>query len=123
MISHRSQDKLDRINANIIERHRGEVLVKTVMYDFSKLNTVEEAEEFERYISMFTYDNDVGIIVNNVGRCWHGKFHEQPYEMIFNMLSVNIASQLCLSKVFLSKWAKERKGKKCAIINMSGSKG
>ena len=46
------------------------------MYDFSKLNTVDEAKEFERYIKMFTYDNDVGIIVNNVGRCWYGKFHD-----------------------------------------------
>jgi 17beta-estradiol 17-dehydrogenase / very-long-chain 3-oxoacyl-CoA reductase len=72
----RNQDKLDRVHRNIIERHLGKVLVKTVVYDFSKLTSPEEAEEFERYISMFTYENDVGIIVNNVGRCWKGKFHE-----------------------------------------------
>ena len=77
---------------NILGRHQRNVLVKTVVYDFSNLNSAEAAHEFEKQISSITNELDVGIVVNNVGRCWFGKFHDQSYDMMFNMMSVNIAS-------------------------------
>ena len=64
-------------------------------------------------------ETDVGILVNNVGRAWFGKYHTIPLEMMFNMVHVNCISQMAMSRYFLNQWQIQRRGKKCAIIDIS----
>ena len=64
-------------------------------------------------------DLDVGVLVNNVGIAWLGIYHTQPVKSMFDLLHINCAGQLTFSRYFLNKWAAERSGKKCAIVDVS----
>jgi len=54
-----------------------------------------------------------------VGMGWMGSFHTTPSLKMFNLLTVNCASQVVVSRYFLAQCAKNRQGKKCALVDYS----
>ena len=112
----RDQTKLNNVAAEIEKMN---VKTRIVIYDFSKLQSTENIKELEGKLSEGTKDLDIGILVNNVGRAWFGKFHTQTHDMMFNMVQVNCISQMAMSRYFLDQWRVSRQGKKCAIIDVS----
>ena len=62
---------------------------------------------------------DIGILANNVGVISFGPYHNLKYDKMFNTFSVNIAAQSVMTHIFTNKWIKERKGKRCLVIDYS----
>jgi len=86
----RTINKLQKVAIDLVTKYG--VKTRIVQYDFSNLNSEEETKKLITKLRESIAMNDVGLLVNNVGLAWAGKFHEIPLAKMFNILHVNCAS-------------------------------
>ena len=65
---------------------------QVIAYDFSQLNSPENAEKFEQLIEKETTGKDIGILVNIVGMVYFGRAGQASYKNIFDCLNTNCSS-------------------------------
>lgn len=58
-------------------------------------------------------------MANNVGIISFGPYHNIKLDKMFDTFSVNIAAQSVMTHIFTNKWVKDRKGKRCLVIDYS----
>jgi short-subunit dehydrogenase len=75
---------------------------RTIAFDFRTLNNIEGVQKMNGLLD--SIQEDICIIVNNVGKAYSNPFHLHPYNMIFQLLHVNMCSQLFLSHYFIPKF-------------------
>ncbi|KAH7834429.1 hypothetical protein Vadar_024399 [Vaccinium darrowii] len=109
--------KLKATCQQIREENGGNLSVKTIVIDFSKLRGDEIAKKVEEGIEGL----DVGILINNAGLAYSfARFlHEVDLELMESIVGVNIVGTTWVTKAVLPGMLKRKKG---AIVNIgSGS--
>lgn len=109
--------KLKATCQQIREESGGNLSVKTIMIDFSKLRGDEIAKKIEVGIQGL----EVGILINNAGVAYPSPqfLHEVDSEMVGSIVGVNIVGTTWVTKAVLPGMLKRKKG---AIVNIgSGS--
>jgi short-subunit dehydrogenase len=105
----RSQHELDRTKRELQEQH--DVKILTVSKDLFRPSAA-----FELYDEMRERDIPVHILVNNAGQGHYGEFiHTDLYKEL-NIIQLNIASLVGLTKLFLRDMVRNGEGK---ILNLS----
>ncbi len=113
----RDPTKLNATCQQIREEDGGNILVKTIVIDFSKLRGDEIAKKVEEGIEGL----DVGILINNAGLVNPSAMflHDVNLEMVESIVGVNIVGTTWVTKAVLPGMLKRKKG---AIVNIgSGS--
>jgi 17beta-estradiol 17-dehydrogenase / very-long-chain 3-oxoacyl-CoA reductase len=105
--------KLEATCQQIREENGGNLSVKTIVIDFSKLRGDEIAKKIEEGIEGL----DVGILINNAGLAYpYPQFlHEADPEMVESIVGVNIVGTTWVTKAVLPGMLKRKKG---AIVNI-----
>lgn len=109
--------KLKATCQQIREENGGNLSVKNIVIDFSKLRGDEIAKKVEEGIEGL----DVGILINNAGLAYSfARFlHEVDLELMESIVGVNIVGTTWVTKAVLPGMLKRKKG---AIVNIgSGS--
>lgn len=105
IITARRTEKLQQLAADLA----GKVTVKVISGDLAKPKAVEK---LLRDIA----DTPIDVLVNNAGIAYPGKFQQQEYDDIFNLLSVNIVALTRLSHAILPSMIARGSGK---ILNVA----
>ncbi|XP_058102096.1 very-long-chain 3-oxoacyl-CoA reductase 1-like isoform X1 [Magnolia sinica] len=115
----RSPTKLKATISGLHERYGCQVMVRSVVIDFSN----DPLDVIDEKIKKGIDGLDVGILINNVGISypWPRYFHEVASTTINDLLKVNVESTTWVTRAVLPLMLKKKKG---AIINIgSGSTG
>jgi short-subunit dehydrogenase len=109
----RSQDKLEELKREI--ENKFGTSVKVLVKDLSNpISPQEIYSELEK-------DNfNVDVLINNAGFSVYGVFSETELQKELEMIQVNIASLVHLTKLFLSKMLERKSGK---ILNVASTGG
>ena len=86
------------------------------------MNTLNSEESVRKLYSLLDEIKvDVSILANNAGKATVDPIHKHSISVLFNMVNVNVNSQIFMSRYFLERFQKrfEDSGKKSAIINVS----
>ncbi|MFT5580558.1 MAG: short-subunit dehydrogenase, partial [Paraglaciecola psychrophila] len=105
IITARRTEKLQQLAADLA----GTVTVKVISGDLAKPKAVEK---LLRDIA----NTPIDVLVNNAGIAYPGKFQQQEYDDIFNLLSVNIVALTRLSHAILPSMIARGSGK---ILNVA----
>ena len=93
--------------------------VKTVVFDFKYKNNPADYVELGKELEVL--GENIAILVNNVGVAYILSFQDFEFDMLNELVSVNIFSQLMLSRIIIPKMLK--RDKRTAIVNISSALG
>jgi short-subunit dehydrogenase len=95
------------------------VETKILVFDFSTLVDIDDVDRMDSLLD--SIQEDVCILVNNVGKANANQFHKQDYDILYTMLRVNINSQMFMSHYFIPKFLERfnTQGNRSAIINIA----
>ena len=88
---------------------------KVLIFDFSRLETEESAQELQRLLA--TINEDISILVNNVGVLHFGRLGDRDLKSINTMINVNVNAQTYMSLFLLPRLLQREK--RSAVINLS----
>ena len=91
------------------------VEVQTLAQDLEKPGAAQNIFESAR-----TAGFDTGILINNAGLGFKGKFSEIPIENYMSILRVNVEAVLRLSRLFLPQMIKRKAGRLVNIASIAG---
>jgi short-subunit dehydrogenase len=113
ILTARSESELENIASDLIDEHG--VQIRYIAADFNDANAAQGLAD--------TLDQEnvqIDILVNNAGLGQHGKFWEIPLERDMQMINVNIAALLMLSKSFLPKMVRRGGGRILNTASIAG---
>ena len=107
----RSQEKLDKLKAELEKKHAIKVLV--IVKDLGKPEAAKEV-----YNEVKKAGLEVDYLFNNAGFGGLGKFHERALEQDLAMINLNVVALTALTRLFLPDFVKRNSGK---ILNVSST--
>ncbi len=108
----RRQDRLEAV-ASQIKQAGGKAQILP-----ADLSTAEGREALFRYLNQHAIHVDV--LVNNAGFGWYGYYHEMPWATADEMLAVNVAAVMHLTRLLLPPMFVRRSGQVINIGSIAG---
>lgn len=97
----RREEKLKEIASHLSSTYK--IDCKTIKKDLTEENSYKE-------LFNLTKNYDIGILVNNAGFGYYGRFINQKEEKLENMIKLNIFTFAMLSKVFAQYFVERKRG-------------
>ena len=95
------------------------VQTRVIIFDFSKLATLESAEGLKALLDKELKDIDVSMLVNNVGCAFFGDLKSHTIWDSMRQINVNVNSQTYMSMFMLPRLLARGETGRSAIINVS----
>ena len=113
----RSLSRLDYVAQKI--KKLANVEVRTVAYDYSKLDSEADVKNYTKLMEDATKDIDLSILINNVGFGFTEEFATDSVESAIEFVNVNVKSYVHTTKIFLPRLLARKP--KAAIINVGSN--
>lgn len=107
------QDELDVLAANLHSQHG--VDVRVIAADLEQPESAQAV--FDKTLG---WDLEIGILVNNAGHGFRGKFWELPIEKDLSIIRLNIEAVLRLTKLFLPPMISRDRGRILNTASVAG---
>jgi len=89
----RREERLQRIRADILAQGGGCTILPA---DLNK-----ESERERVFDAVAGFSEKIDVLVNNAGFGWYGFYHQMPWQLASEMVSINIAAVVHLTSLFL----------------------
>lgn len=114
----RTQSKMEKVAEKL--RTEYNVEAKIIQYDFADLVDKQDVDRMHALLDKI--DEDVSILINNVGMAYVRPIGETSTETIMDLTRINAMSSMFTTSYYLPKFIEryQKEGKKSAIIAVNG---
>jgi uncharacterized protein len=116
VLTARRTDRLESLAGELTAKHG--IAAEIFVADLGKAGTADQIFAFTegRRIA-------VDVLVNNAGFGAYGRFHEQPLERLLEMVQVNVAAVVHLTRLYLPPMVARRSGDILIVASTAGFQG